>query len=130
MIDESRKWTIFKVAGLAFPGSTIFSILWLSSLHLSNLGSAVIVDTTPGFVEALHTGFSLLSPGLGLTEVLLHLDLVLLPSSQLAYWTSESIFIFTDCQSLLIMILTGPLFLGGMLNRVQWKDTELTEVSE
>ena len=36
MIDESRKWTFYKVAGFAFPSRTIFIFIWLSSLHLSD----------------------------------------------------------------------------------------------
>jgi hypothetical protein len=36
MVDESRRWTFSEMAGLAFPSSTIFIFLWLSSLHLSD----------------------------------------------------------------------------------------------
>ena len=36
VIGEFRRWTFFKMAGLAFPISTIFIFLLLSSLHLSD----------------------------------------------------------------------------------------------
>ena len=95
-------------------------------IALTNLCTAGIIYTAPGFGGAIYTGFYHSLPGMqvvlvlvvafgvGLTEVL-HLDLVLLPSSRITSLpTSGSIFIFTVSQSFLI-ITTVLLFLGGIL---------------
>ena len=125
--------------------------MW-SILVLTTLCTAGILDTISGFdcspyslstcafpgvqvvlVQVIALGVGCTTFCLAMPTEVLHLDLVLLASPRLTYWTSGSIFIFTGCQFFLI-ITPVLLFLVGLvaasvLATADVIDTELTEVS-
>jgi hypothetical protein len=99
---------------------------WLIAIvALTNFYTAIIAGTTPGFGDSVYSFNSSAFPGMQvallvigfgvgliaffrmMAEVLLHLDLVLLPSDPItSLSTSGSSFIFTGCQFFLIIFTT------------------------
>jgi hypothetical protein len=83
------------------------------ALGFSNSSHRLFTGSVPGMQVILVIS----ALGVGLTEVL-HLDLGFLLGSQITSLAPGSIFTLTDCEFFLITIITGLLFLGGMLTRL------------